>query len=66
MRSLVELEAIFDEPMSTPDACAAAERLLLASEEVLEHWVTARAPGTTPVSMPVVKLAVRSFITTIW
>ena len=47
MRSLVELEAIFDESMSTPDACAAAERLLLASEEVLEHWVTARGEKPT-------------------
>ena len=42
MRSLTDLEAVFDAPLPTPDIHAAAEDLLLASEEVLEHWVTAR------------------------
>ena len=42
MRSLAELETVFDAPPATPDIQAAAENLLLASEEVLEHWVTAR------------------------
>lgn len=42
MRTLAELEAIFDEPPSAADPLAAAERLLQASEEVLEHWVVAK------------------------
>jgi len=42
MRSLAELEAVFDEPLPTPDINAAAENLLRASEEVLEHWIVAR------------------------
>ena len=42
MRSLEELEAAFDETPPGTDFQAAAENLLLASEEVLEHWVTAR------------------------
>ena len=42
MRSLAELETVFDAPLSTPDITAAAENLLRASEEVLEHWVTAK------------------------
>ena len=42
MRSLAELEAVFELPLATPDADAAAAMLLQASEEVLEHWVTAR------------------------
>ena len=42
MRALTELEAIFDEPPSAADPLAAAERLLRASEEVLEHWVAAK------------------------
>ncbi len=46
MRSLAELEAVFDEPLPTPDIQAAAENLLRASEEVLEHWVVAK--GETP------------------
>ena len=46
MRTLAELEAIFDEPVSTADTRAAADRLLRASEEILEHWVSAR--GDTP------------------
>ena len=47
MRTLAELEAVFDEPVSAVDASAAAERLLRASEEVLEHWVTARGEEPT-------------------
>ena len=47
MRTLAELEAVFDEPVSTADTSAAAERLLRASEEVLEHWVTARGEEPT-------------------
>ena len=47
MRTLAELEAIFDEPLSTTDTRAAAERLLKASEEVLEHWVTAKGGEPT-------------------
>ena len=46
MRSLTELEAVFDAPPSAADFTAAAEDLLLASEEVVEHWVAAR--GETP------------------
>jgi hypothetical protein len=42
MRSLAELEAVFDAPPPERDLQAAAEDLLRASEEVLEHWVTAR------------------------
>ena len=42
MRSLKELEAVFDAPPPAADFTAAAEDLLRASEEVLEHWVTAR------------------------
>jgi hypothetical protein len=42
MRSLAELETIFDAPLPTPDIKAAAEGLLKASEEVLEHWIEAR------------------------
>jgi hypothetical protein len=42
MRTLAELESIFDEPLSNVDSSAAAERLLRASEEALEHWVSAR------------------------
>jgi hypothetical protein len=47
MRTLAELETVFDEPLSTADTRAAAERLLRASEEVLEHWVTARGEEPT-------------------
>ena len=42
MRSLKELEAVFDAPPPAADFTAAAEDLLRASEDVLEHWVTAR------------------------
>ena len=44
MRSLAELEAVFELPQATADADAdaVAAELLQASEEVLEHWITAR------------------------
>ena len=42
MRTLGELEVVFDNPLPTPDIQAAAENLLRASEEILEHWVAAR------------------------
>ena len=42
MRSLAELDVVFDVPLPTSDIQAAAENLLKASEEVLEHWITAR------------------------
>ena len=42
MRTLEELEGVFDEPLPTPDIQAAADNLLHASEEVLEHWIVAR------------------------
>ena len=46
MRSLAELEAVFDAPPPATNFEAAAKDLLLASEEVVEHWVAAR--GETP------------------
>ena len=42
MRSLAELETVFELPRATPDPEARAAELLRASEEVLEHWITAR------------------------
>jgi len=48
MRALAELEAVFELPRATPDADARAGELLQASEEVLEHWITAR--GDVPTS----------------
>ena len=45
MRTLAELETVFDTPPSD-DVAAVAEDLLRASEEVLEHWIVAR--GDTP------------------
>jgi len=48
MRSLAELETVFELPRATPDADARAAELLQASEEVLEHWITAR--GDVPTS----------------
>ena len=47
MRTLAELEAVFDEPVPTDDTRAAAERLLQASEEVLEHWISAKGEEPT-------------------
>jgi len=46
MRPLSELEAVFEAPLTTPDMHAAADEFLKASEEVLEHWVTAH--GNVP------------------
>ena len=48
MRTLSELEAVFEAPLAGDDHAAAAEALLRASEEVLEHWIVAR--GETPTS----------------
>ena len=42
MRTLAELESVFDTAPTTADSQAAAEELLRASEEVIEHWVIAR------------------------
>jgi len=47
MRSLAELEAVFEIQDSTPDPEARALELLRASEEVLEHWVSARGEEPT-------------------
>ena len=48
MRTLAELEAVFDAPPSTADVSEAARDLLRASEEVIEHWIEAR--GEVPTS----------------
>ena len=47
MRSLAELEAVFETPPATHDIQAAADDLLLASEEVVEHWVSAQGEVPT-------------------
>jgi len=47
MRPLAELERVFEAPLPTPDIAASAAELLQASEEVLEHWVTARGEVPT-------------------
>ena len=47
MRTLAELESVFDEAPTTADSEAAAEELLRASEEVIEHWVIARGEVPT-------------------
>ncbi|MCP5093037.1 MAG: hypothetical protein GY949_19155 [Gammaproteobacteria bacterium] len=47
MRPLAELERVFEAPLATPDIAASAAELLQASEEVLEHWVTARGEVPT-------------------
>ena len=47
MRSLAELEDVFENPLPTPDIQAAADNLLRASEEVIEHWVEARGEVPT-------------------
>jgi len=47
MRSLAQLESVFDAPLATPDIKAAAADLLKASEEVVEHWVSARGEVPT-------------------
>lgn len=47
MRSLSVLEAVFESSLATPDTNAAAADLLKASEEIVEHWVTARGEVPT-------------------
>jgi len=47
MRTLLELERVFEGPLATPDIAASAAELLAASEEVIEHWVTARGEVPT-------------------
>ena len=47
MRSLAELEAVFDASPGGEDYVARAEKLLRASEEVLEHWVVAKGEVPT-------------------
>ena len=47
MRTLAELETVFDTPPALADIPAAAEEFLRASEEVLEHWVVARGEVPT-------------------
>ncbi len=47
MRTLLELERAFDGALATPDIAASAAELLRASEEVIEHWVTARGEDPT-------------------
>ena len=47
MRTLAELERVFDEGLATPDIGASAAELLRASEEVIEHWVEARGEEPT-------------------
>ena len=47
MRTLADLEAIFDQPPQVGDARASAGELLRASEEVLEHWVLAKGDEPT-------------------
>ena len=42
MRTLAELEAVFDAPPQVDDCRGSADALLRASEEVLEHWVVAK------------------------
>jgi hypothetical protein len=46
MRTLTELESVFDTAPAGDDHAAAAAALLQASEEVLEHWIVAK--GETP------------------
>ena len=46
MRTLAELESVFDAPLLAGDHANSAGEYLRASEEVLEHWVAAR--GDTP------------------
>ncbi len=47
MRSLAELEAVFEPAVAIPDESVRAEQLLTASEEVLEHWIRARGDEPT-------------------
>ena len=47
MRPLADLEVIFDAPLIDDDVQASARNLLVASEEVLEHWITAHGNEPT-------------------
>ena len=47
MRPLAELERVFESSTLASDSDVAAAELLAASEEVLEHWVTARGEVPT-------------------
>ena len=47
MRPLAELETVFEAPPAVGDPEAAAAELLQASEEILEHWITARGEVPT-------------------
>jgi hypothetical protein len=46
MRSLADIERAIDAVAAGDDAAAGANELLALSEEVLEHWVSAK--GDTP------------------
>ena len=47
MRTLAQLEQVFDAPAVAADNRSAADELLAASEEVLEHWIAARGEAPT-------------------
>jgi len=47
MRPLAELETVFEATPAAGDPVAAAAELLQASEEILEHWITARGEVPT-------------------
>ena len=42
MRTLAQLEEVFESPLGDGDPASIAASLLAASEEILEHWVSAR------------------------
>ena len=47
MRSLAELEAVFESPLTGADFIGSADALLRASEEALEHWIVAKGDVPT-------------------
>jgi len=47
MRSLVDIESAIEVAGANPDPQAGAGELLALSEEVLEHWVTAKGDSPT-------------------
>lgn len=47
MRSIAELEKAIASESAGPDPQAAAERLVRAGEEILEHWITAHGGEPT-------------------
>ena len=47
MRPLAELETVFEPPEAMADPDTRAAELLQASEEVLEHWISARGDAPT-------------------